>query len=92
MDHALNNLETSVSGFMSTDKGVVTADGGAPKHFELGQHAAVLIETSSQDDFDEMVCSRRITYDVAGAATIFGFSAAKRLQGTKATENIPILC
>jgi hypothetical protein len=91
-DHDLDNLETSVSGFMSTDDGVITADGGAPKHFNLGPKAAVLIEKGSQDDYDEMVCSWEITYDVAGTATTFGFSAGKRLSETKAVENIPILC
>jgi hypothetical protein len=90
-DNALANLVTSVSGFMSTDDGVITADGGTPKHFERGPQAAVLIERSSQDDFDEMVCSWYIMYDVAGTTTAFGFSAGKRLANTIAVELIPIL-
>jgi hypothetical protein len=91
LDATLANVYERVGGFFSTEEGVIEAQPNTTGPFEIAPRSAHLLEMSSQDEFDELVCWWSIAYEVNGEQRERTFSAGKALSNTTEILVCPIL-
>lgn len=87
----LFEVSTSPSGFFSTDHDVIVSVPKTSDIPDIGPRSYRLIETTSQDEFDELVCSWTIAYRIGERSYTRSFGAGKALQTTQWCDEIPIL-
>jgi|SRR5664279_649541 len=88
------DAEISVGGFFSDDElGVIEAsDNKAKPKIDVPAGEARRFTISTQDEYDEMVCSWTVRYRTKSAGVVTaGFGTFKRLEDTVHFDDVPIL-
>lgn len=87
----LFEVSTSPSGFFSSDHDVIVSVPKTSDIPDIGPRSYRLIETTSQGELDELVCSWTIAYRIGERSYTRSFGAGKALQTTRWRDEIPIL-
>lgn len=89
---ALSNIYEATSGSFSDDHTTYETIPKPPRGpYTLLSRSALQLESSSQDELDELLCGWEITYELDGAQNHVAFSAGKGLGTTKQLDVCPIL-
>ena len=91
LEAELQNVATQTGGFFSDEDGVYQATPVDKTQANVPPHSSVLIERTSDDEFDELVCWWEILYDLGGARATVMFNAGKGLNDTEWFDIVPIL-
>lgn len=91
LDAPLTGVRESAGGFFSTEENVIEADPKTKPAFDLGPHAAHLLEYTSSDEFDELVCWWSIAHELNGQRHVRTFDAGKGLRATQSVDVCPVL-
>lgn len=91
LDVPLNGVRERIGGYFSTEERVIEADEKNSPPFDLARRAVHVLERTSQDEFDELVCWWSIAYEIVGQPHVRTFDAGKGLRGTRYVENCPVL-
>jgi hypothetical protein len=91
LERPLANVYERVGGFFSDDDGVIEAQPKTHGPYTVDARSALHLETSSDDEFDELDCWWSIAYEVEGEKRKAVFDAGKGLRSTTRVEDCPVL-
>ena len=92
LEHELQDVVVSTSGWVGTDDGVVTSEESQSESTTVPPKSFIVVGSSTSDEYDEFVVSWNLRYrDPEGNILTAGFHSWKELSDAEYIEDIPIL-
>jgi hypothetical protein len=90
-DDPLEEVRTSTGGHFTAGDDLLVAEETSASHATVDPRSFLCIETTSDDEFDELNCWWHVSFRVKGSRTVLQFGASKHLWNTRYSDDVPVL-